>query len=300
MPNWNEVLKEIQAYPTSLDGVRRKYLYALHEKTGRNTIAYYSGWLQKGDIRGIAIDDNDKNALMAAIHGLDRKKGLDLILHTPGGEVAATESIVDYLRMMFGKDIRALIPQIAMSAGTMIACSCKEIIMGKPSNLGPIDPQFGGIPAWGVIEEFDRAKTEIKNDPKTIPIWQTVIGKYHPTFIGECEKAIEWSKQIVEKWLITGMFKDLEEKEAKELAEKIVKELADHSQTKSHSRHIGIEDCLSLGLKIIRMEEDHILQDSILTVHHTYMHTFSNSTAYKIVENHQGYAMVLSTLGPRS
>lgn len=293
MPNWNEVLKEIQAFPASFDGVRRKYLSELHKKTGRNTIAYYSGWLQRGDVRGVAIDDNDKNALMAAIHGLDRKKGLDLILHTPGGEVAATESIVDYLRMMFGTDIRALVPQIAMSAGTMIACACKEIIMGKPSNLGPIDPQFGGIPAWGVIEEFERAKREIKDNPHTIPVWQTVIGKYHPTFIGECEKAIDWSKQIVEKWLITGMFQNLEDKQAKIVAEKIVKELADHSQTKSHSRHIGIEDCVVLGLKIKRMEEDHSLQDSILTVHHTYMHAFSNSTAFKIVENHEGYAMVL-------
>lgn len=73
---------------------------------------------------------------MTVIHQLDRNKGLDLILHTPGGDTAATESIVDYLHNMFGNNIRAIVPQLAMSAGTMIACSCKEIIMGLQSSLG--------------------------------------------------------------------------------------------------------------------------------------------------------------------
>lgn len=156
MPSWNEVLTELQSCNRvdALDYVRRKYLDQLHKNTGRNIIAYYSGWLQKPRIGNADICDDDKNGLMATIHKLDRSKGLDLILHTPGGDIAATESLVDYLRKMFGKDIRAIIPQIAMSAGTMIACSCREIIMGKQSNLGPIDPQFNGIPAHGVLEEF--------------------------------------------------------------------------------------------------------------------------------------------------
>ncbi len=63
-----------------------------------------------------------------------------MILHTPGGDIAATESIVDYLYCMFDKDIRVIVPQISMSAGTMIALASKEIVMGKHSNLGPIDP----------------------------------------------------------------------------------------------------------------------------------------------------------------
>lgn len=293
MPSWNEVLVEINncKEEAPLDFVRRKYLKELFEKTDRNVIAYYSGWLEKEGIRGVDITDSDKNAFMAAIHKLDRSKGLDLILHTPGGNVAATESLVDYLRIMFGNNIRAIVPQLAMSAGTMIACACKEIIMGKPSNLGPIDPQFGGIPAYGVIEEFKKAKSEIKKDPSSIPIWQVVIGKYHPTFIGECENAIKWSKEIVEEWLKTGMF--INERGKNHKVKKIVKELSDHGKTKSHSRHIGLNDCIQLGLKVLKMEElENDLQDTILTIHHTYMHTFSNSTAIKIVENHLGYAMI--------
>ena len=63
MPNWVEVLTEIQGTPmdTPLDTVRRKYLKILNQYTGRNVIAYYSGFLQKPSSLETAIDDNDKN-----------------------------------------------------------------------------------------------------------------------------------------------------------------------------------------------------------------------------------------------
>lgn len=293
MPSWNEVLQELRDCKRvdALDYVRRNYMKKLHEVTGRNVIAYYSGWLQKPGLNNISIKDDDKNGFMATIHGLDRSKGLDLILHTPGGDAAATESIVDYLRKMFGTNIRAIIPQLAMSAGTMISCSCKQIIMGKQSSLGPIDPQFNGIPAHGVIEEFQRALREIQDNPKTIPIWQMVVGKYHPTFIGECEKAISWSSQMVTSWLETCMFSG--EQNSKEKAEKVVSELNNHKDTKTHARHIPMEECERIGLKVIRLEDNDELQDLVLTVHHCYMHAFSQSPAAKIVENHEGKASIL-------
>lgn len=156
MPDWNEILKEVRSAGSPQDSVRRRYLGLLQQATGRNIIAYYSGWLQKRDAPGLDINDEDKNGFMTAIHGMDRSLGLDLLLHTPGGETAATESLVDYLRAMFGTDIRAIVPQLAMSGGTMIACACREVIMGKQSSLGPIDPPvqghsgtrgLGGIPA---------------------------------------------------------------------------------------------------------------------------------------------------------
>lgn len=296
MPNWSEILRELEDCKRvdALDYVRRKYLKKASEITGRNTIAYYSGFLQRSDNSQLSINDNDKNGLMAVIHKMDRTKGLDLILHTPGGDLAAAESIVDYLKQMFGNDIRAIVPQIAMSAGTMIACSCQSIIMGKQSNLGPIDPQFRGIPASGVIEEFERALDEVRKDPSKIPIWQGIIGKYHPTFIGECEKAVKWSKQIVTKWLVENML--CREEDRQKRAEEIVSFLSDHGETMSHSRHIGINACERIGLRIIRLEDEEKemdLQDCILSIHHSYMHTFANSDVIKIIENQDGVAMVL-------
>lgn len=293
LPNWNEVLVELQkeAGLSPQDRVRRRFLADLSNYTKRNIIAYYSGWLQKPNHASAIMDDNDMNGFMTTLHQLDRTKGLDLILHTPGGNLASVESLVDYLRKMFDTDVRAFIPQLAMSAGTMLACSCKEIVMGKHSFMGPIDPQFNGISAEGVREEFEKAVEEVKKDPSTIPIWREIISKYHPTFIGDCEKAIQWSQSIVTNWLKTGMFKGTPK--AEEIAGKIVAALASHKGTLSHNRQIPIADLQKFGLKVVSLEDDSTLQDLVLTVHHAFMHTFSTTPAIKIIENHNGKAMVI-------
>lgn len=294
MPNWNEVLLEIdtlnQTRTDGVDVIRKKYLTALHEKTQRNVITYYSGWLQKPGFSFSSVNDDDKNGFMNAVHGMDRSSGLDLILHTPGGDISAAESIVHYLRAMFGTDIRAVIPQLAMSAGTMIACASKQIVMGKQSNIGPFDPQFGGIPAHGVLEEFEKAIAEVKKDPSCIPMWQVIISKYHPTFLGECEKAIELATNMVHNWLITGMFAN--DPAALSKAQLVCSALNDHAGTKTHSRHLHIEDAKNFGLEILQLEDDHELQDLVLTVHHAYMHTFASTNAGKIIENHHGSAII--------
>ena len=301
MPNWGEVLTEIQgtSIDNPLDLIRRKYLNIMHKYTDRNVIAYYSGFLQKPN-QNVSIDDNDKNALMQVVHGLDKSKGLDLILHTPGGNTAATESIVKYLKAVFGNDIRAFVPQIAMSAGTMIALSCKEIIMGKQSNIGPIDPQFGGMSCAGVIEEVENAKKDISSNPAFIPVWQVILSKYHPTFIGDCQKAIDWSNKMVKDWLISNMLAAEPDKE--NIAQKIIDTLGSHKETYTHAKHIHIDECVDLGIKVVELEnlmkkpidECNDLQDCVLTIHHTFMHTFSNSNAIKIVENHNGSAMIIN------
>lgn len=292
MPNWHEISEELKQAGSTFDVIRRKYLKQLSEKTGRNVILYYSGWLQKSNIDGLQVNDADKNGLMTVIHKLDRKKGLDLILHTPGGDTAATESIVDYLHSMFGNDIRAIVPQLAMSAGTMIACSCKEIILGQQSSLGPIDPQFGGIPAHGIVEEFKRAYSEIKTDPVKAAIWQPIIAKYNPTLVGECEKAIDWSEKMVANWLDRNMLSV--EPNKKTIISNIIKELGDHAINKSHARHLSMKKCQDIGLKVIEMESDQELQDLILSVHHICIHTLQATNAFKIIENQDGIAFIQS------
>lgn len=290
MPNWNEISDEIKEAGSTHDIIRRRYLRQLADYTNRNVITYYSGWLQKPGLQGVEVNDADKNGFMSVIHKLDKTKGLDILLHTPGGNVAATESLVDYLRSMFGTNVNVFVPQLAMSAGTMIACSAQKIIMGKESSLGPIDPQIGGIPAHGVVEEFNRAKKEIKADAATIPVWQPIIAKYSPTFIGECEKAIEWSQEVVAYWLETGMFKGM--KTASRKSKKITADLGDHLLTKNHSRHLSIDTCKSIGLKVEALEKDPKLQDLVLSIHHICIHTLSATGAFKIIENQNGTAFI--------
>jgi ClpP class serine protease len=293
MPNWNEVIAEIQEEQrinpnaNPLDTVRRKYLKKVSLITGRNTIAYYSGWLQKPQAPDTAVNDKDKSGFMLAINKLDRSNGLDLILHTPGGDIAATESLVDYLYSMFDKDIRVIVPQISMSAGTMIAFASKEIVMGKHSNLGPIDPQMGGLACQAVLNEFEQAKEDIRKNPQAAALWQVIISKYHPTLLGACKQAIEWSEKMVNQWLDGNMCNGDKDK-----VKKIVSTFSNHTVQKSHSRHISKKECQEVGLNITDLEDNQDLQDAVLTTHHAFMHTFSNTHCVKIIENHDGIAYI--------
>ena len=298
MPNWNDVLKEIVNLRNnsiaqgnaSVDITRRKYLKKLYDHTSRNIIAYYSGFLSKPGIAQLDINDEDKNGFMMAVHKLDRTKGLDLILHTPGGEFAATQSIINYLHKMFKNDIRAIVPQISMSAGTMIACSCRRILMTEHSNLGPIDPQLRGLPAYGVIEEFKRAHREIKKDPSKIVLWSSIISQYKPTFLSQCENAIKWSNKFVQEQLETVMFAG--EPNAKDKAKNVAGKLSDYKGNLRHERHIHMEECKKIGLNVDRIEDDPELQDLVLTVHHCFMHSLMNTPSFKMIENQNGVALV--------
>ena len=78
MPNWNQLLDETRASSSMYDVVRRRYLSRIHELTGRNVVVYCSGWLQKGNLPGIEINDDDKNGFMTVIHQMDRSIGLDV------------------------------------------------------------------------------------------------------------------------------------------------------------------------------------------------------------------------------
>jgi len=292
VPNWSELLGEIGKLGNQFDILRRKYVSKLARYTKRNVICYYSGWLQKPELGAAsAVNDIDKNGLMTTINGLDTAKGLDLVLHTPGGDTAATESIVDYLWSKFEGDIRCFVPQMAMSAGTMIACSCKEIWMGQQSSLGPIDPQFGPIPAHAVVEEFERAISEVQHNPATAPVWQVILSKYPPAFVGECQKAITWSSTLAESWLRRNML--LGQKDQDERISKVLLELVDHSVSLSHNRHLSAKKCLEIGLDVRLLESDQKLQDLVLSVHHIYMHTLSSTGAFKIIENQSGKAFII-------
>lgn len=303
MPNWIEILSKIQQTSAehqfrannAISSVRHEYLEKLHKRTGRNIIAYYSGFLSK-QVSGTEINDEDKNGFMMVVHKMERSKGLDLILHTPGGGLSSTQSIIDYLHKMFDRNVRTIVPQIAMSAGTMIACSSKEIWMGKHSNLGPIDPQFSGMPAYGVLQEFKNACKAIKQDPSKTPLWQTIIGQYPPTFLSRCQNAIDLSKEFVETQLTEVMFH--KDPNGKRKAKSIVRALSHYTKNKTHDRHIHFDECKRLGLKVKSLEDDKEyvqdietlgdFQDLVLTVHHCYMHTMMNTPAFKVIENHLG------------
>lgn len=283
MPSWSQILDDVQIFQDQvgrLNVLRQQYIEAISQNTGRNVIAYYSGWLKAENIPNVIINDQDVNAFMNAIHGLDRSKGLDLILHTPGGNVAATECIVNYLKSVFGDNVRAIVPQLSMSCGTMIALSCKEIVMGCQSSLVPIDPHFNGLACQAILDEFQHAIADATRNPASLGIWNNIISKYHPTLLGECANAVKWSESLATEWLkVVNPTIDMDG---------IKKTFISHADSYSHSRHVSREECKKVGLNIVNLESNADLQDAVLSLHHCYMILFDKWRYSKIVENHIG------------
>lgn len=303
MPTWSEILTELkvesaQGNSVPFDSVRRKYLSSLSQHTGRNVILYASAFTQKGGAPELlSVTEEDVQGMMEVSHGLDKAKPVDLIIHSPGGSPEAAEGIVEYLHAQF-PEIRVVIPQIAMSAATMIACSGTSIVMGKHSNIGPVDPQLiinspsgqTSNPAKAIIDQFYKALKEVNEPDKQA--WAILLNQYGPSVITQCENYIKMSEALVRDWLDRFMFKNEHDPNKSTIINQIASFLANHDNFKSHGRHISREKAEAIGLHIEHLEDDAVFQDQILSVFHATTHTFSSTPAMKIIENQNGKAFI--------
>lgn len=288
MPGWSDILNQM-LLRHDFDGVRRSYITQLANHTGRNVIVYYSGWLN-GKNSNIDINDSDMTGFMNAVKDLDKTKGLDLIIHTPGGSPTATEGIVNYLHSIFGNDIRSIIPHMAMSAGTLMACSTSVIFLGKQSCLGPVDPQFNGIAAYNIVKELEKAQEELAIKPETREYWRLQLAKYPAAFTYTVYDAIDLSTQLLNQWLSKYMFSQEPAKLRNKKIKKIISGL--NLNDGSHARHYDYYKCNQLGLNVKLIEEDQILQDLVLSVYHSFSITAQSTPASKIIENQLGKAYI--------
>jgi hypothetical protein len=64
-----------------------------------------------------------------------------------------------------------------------------------------------------------------------------------------------------------------------------------------HDRHFSVEDCKKAGLVIEDLEKDQLIQDTVLSIHHTLMLSFARTRAIKVIDNqieqHPGYYKML-------
>lgn len=291
MPTREQIQQQIQKLKIGgQNTVRHRYLKRLHQLTKRDTIIYASAWnIPKSypvPQAAVSVWPDDIQGFMASMHGLQGKQ-LDLILHSPGGSLEAADQIVQYLRAKYSH-IRAIVPQNAMSAATMIACACDEIVMGKHSAIGPIDPQMNingaVIPAHAILKDFEKAKTDIASNPLLGNIWVPRLQQLPPGFLNVCEQSIALAQEKVGNWLSQYMFRG----ERSNISLDIAAWLGDFGEHKTHGRPIGIDLATQKGLKVTRLEENQRLQEAVLSVFHATMETFQATNCLKVIENHNG------------
>ena len=145
MASWIEVLTEhnqnVQKDSNWLGRNLQEQLGKISKLRTPDTVIFYaSSFLQKPEIAS-SITREDINGFMNALYGAPVSNGLTLMLHTPGGDLNAVESIVEYLHSKFAY-IEVIVPYLAMSGGAMMSLASDLLVLGRQSQLGPIDPQF--------------------------------------------------------------------------------------------------------------------------------------------------------------
>lgn len=112
------------------------------------------------------VDHDTAVTVIDTLRKAGKDSPVDIILHTPGGISSATQQILHALREHKGRKT-AFVPYRAKSAGTMIALACDEIVMGSSAVLGPIDPQYGWMPAQ-YLSELTASKSADRVDDDMI------------------------------------------------------------------------------------------------------------------------------------
>lgn len=299
MPSWNDLLTEFKGQPDDetrgawLPGRLVSSLQSIASlRSNRNVLLYATAFLQKPQLPGMftGITSEDMNGLMSVIYGMDCSKGLTLVLHTPGGSINAAESLVAYLRSKFGTDIETIVPALAMSAGTMISLSSKRVVMGRQSQLGPIDPQLvvgnRQMSATGIVEQFEEAKRDILQDTTLAHLWAPVLQAHGPSLLVEARHALEYGERMVAGWLESGMFEG--NAKGKALAKKVAKHFNDATAHKSHGRRIDIAEAAKIGVVTEVLEDDQSLQEAVLTAYHLATIIFEHSPTAKVLHTSHG------------
>ena len=183
----------------------------------------------------------------------------DLFIETPGGETDATEGLVSLLRNL-APDLRVIVPKAAKSNGTLLSLAAKEIVMGPPSELGPIEPQLGKIPS-SILMQPEMAK-------QNFPLHE--LGKY----------AYQHSKKIALNLLSSGMMATRTSKKVEEVVEK----LASRDTYKSHGAVIDHKEASNLGLNICYLPNGDEIWSRIWLLYCMYDFDLHRSGLLKIYE----------------
>ena len=172
------------------------------------------------------IDIDDSEQVLRAIKLTDDKIPIDVILHTPGGLVLASELIATALCRHPAK-VTVFIPHYAMSGGTLIALAADEIVMDENAVMGPVDPQVGQQPAVSILSVLEQKPIQEIDD-------ETII------LADVARKAIRQVKDTVTRILADRMPPDT----AAALADILA------SGRWTHDYPISVDEARQLGLRV--------------------------------------------------
>ena len=180
-----------------------------------------------------------------------KEERLTLFLNTSGGSVETVEKFVEIIRYHY-KEVYFVVPDVALSAGTIFCMSGDKIFMDYSSALGPIDPQvYNGknwVPALGYLDQVEKLIEKARNNTLTNAEF-AILQNQDLATLSEYEQAKNLTITLLKEWLVEYKFRDWEKhkdgsdvtgEEKEQRAEEIANLLGDNKIWHSHGRMIGI------------------------------------------------------------
>ena len=207
---------------------------------------------------------------------------LVVLIYSGGGLVEAAEKMVDIMRYHYS-EVVFIIPEMAMSAATIMCMSGDEIHMDYSSSLGPIDPQVQNkeghfVPALGYLDKVNEIiqKSSIGT---CSPAEMMLLSQQDLGVFRRYEQARDLSVTLLKKWLVQYKFKnwtthsstasDVTEEEKEHRAQEIATKFCDHTYWHSHSRYISMRELKDSDIKLLIQDfgSDKVLSESIHKYH---------------------------------
>jgi len=268
-----------------------KYIQDMEQHMDRDILAVF-GPITYG------MEQRTRDAI-TDIHGPSRRNGLAVILDTPGGVVEVVERMVNVIRHFY-EDVRFIIPDRAMSAGTIFAMSGDSICMDYYSVLGPIDPQVVKdgklVPALSYLVQFERLiKKDL--DGKLSSAEYALLSKLDLAELHQYEQARELTMTLLRRWLSRYKFKNWDVTKTtgrpvtpemrEDRARSIGEVLSDNERWNSHGRGISRETLESdeIKLRIDNLDEDRHLQRLVREYHHCLMDWMATLNVSNLVQS---------------
>lgn len=205
--------------------LRQLLIEDIEAETQRCLLVYFTDC----DHTNAQIDSGD-DVHFAELLNACAGKPIDLLLETNGGGTDATEKLCSLLRAM-APDLRVIVPRRAKSNGTVLTMCGQTVVLGVESELGPIDPAIGAVPAHFVL-----------NAPP---------GSFNALDMQIFQTARQQTEKLARDLLSTGMMKD---STTAEVGEAVAK-LATRNVYHSHGSVIDHKEAKSLGFHVTFLDQ---------------------------------------------
>jgi hypothetical protein len=209
-----------------LEAIRKERIRELQRLRGNSKlIVYYSFEL---------LDFTDTQYFYEILISLGKIGDLDLFLLSPGGFSDPAFKIARLCQEIAKGKFSVLIPYYAKSAATMLALGADELVMGPPSELGPIDPQIQlpsqarRVPLHALRDALGYVEGRVVEKPELAALYWPLIQTLDLMSLGDYDREIQSAEQYAHNLLCQRMFRDNHEK-AEEVAKRLTREYKRHN-----------------------------------------------------------------------